>query len=94
MIVSERLPQGYWWWTWKITNRTLNACVGSAIEFTGVHHVGFLCENVEKSLDFYCGLLGTLLSYLYITVYFVFLSPSRVLSKFTRVSPDFLNLIF
>ncbi|XP_024372715.1 glyoxylase I 4 [Physcomitrium patens] len=29
-----------------------------AIEFTGVHHVGMLCESLERSLDFYCGLLG------------------------------------
>ena len=42
--------------------QTLIICVVSAIEFTGVHHVGFLCESVERSLDFYCGLLGTFLS--------------------------------
>jgi len=29
-----------------------------AIEFTGVHHVGMLCEDLGRSLDFYCGLLG------------------------------------
>jgi glyoxylase I family protein len=31
---------------------------GTAVEFTGVHHVGLLCENTERSLEFYCGLLG------------------------------------
>ncbi|KAG0581539.1 hypothetical protein KC19_4G259600 [Ceratodon purpureus] len=36
---------------------TENSC-DKAIEFTGVHHVGFLCESVERSLKFYCGLLG------------------------------------
>ena len=62
------------------TNRTLNVCVASAIEFTGVHHVGFLCENVEKSLDFYCGLLGTFLScssYLWVSLCTCF-SPSTI----------------
>lgn len=29
-----------------------------AIEFAGVHHVGMLCESVERSLKFYCGVLG------------------------------------
>lgn len=29
-----------------------------SIDFTGVHHVGMLCDNVEKSLKFYCGVLG------------------------------------
>lgn len=33
-------------------------CHGAAVEFTGVHHVGLLCENTERSLEFYCGLLG------------------------------------
>eukprot|EP00245_Coleochaete_scutata_P001136 TRINITY_DN1137_c0_g1_i2.p1 TRINITY_DN1137_c0_g1~~TRINITY_DN1137_c0_g1_i2.p1 ORF type:complete len:149 (+),score=16.65 TRINITY_DN1137_c0_g1_i2:281-727(+) len=36
-----------------------NSTAGAAeIGFTGVHHVGLLCENLERSLDFYCGLLG------------------------------------
>jgi len=43
--------------TENTSDDSLEAAV-KAIEFTGVHHVGFLCENVEKSLDFYCGLLG------------------------------------
>eukprot|EP00249_Psilotum_nudum_P005886 c19303_g2_i1 orf=418-981(-) len=28
------------------------------IGFVGVHHVGFICENLERSLEFYCGVLG------------------------------------
>lgn len=28
------------------------------IQFTGVHHVAVICENLERSIDFYCGLLG------------------------------------
>jgi len=36
---------------------SLQAAV-KAIEFTGVHHVGMLCEDLQRSLDFYCGLLG------------------------------------
>eukprot|EP00250_Pteridium_aquilinum_P025166 c30256_g1_i1 orf=259-882(-) len=28
------------------------------IGFVGIHHVGVLCENLERSLEFYCGLLG------------------------------------
>ncbi|KAG0593370.1 hypothetical protein M758_1G317200 [Ceratodon purpureus] len=43
--------------TENASDDSLQAAV-KAIEFTGVHHVGFLCENVQKSLDFYCGLLG------------------------------------
>lgn len=57
-------------------DRTLNVCVASAIEFTGVHHVGFLCENVEKSLDFYCGLLGMFLSCLNLTLILGFRAPA------------------
>ncbi len=37
-------------------------CVHSAaagrILFHGVHHVALLCESLERSLDFYCGVLG------------------------------------
>ncbi|KAH7366108.1 hypothetical protein KP509_18G063700 [Ceratopteris richardii] len=29
-----------------------------SIGFIGIHHVGVLCENLERSLEFYCGLLG------------------------------------
>jgi hypothetical protein len=29
-----------------------------ALEFSGVHHVGVLCENLERSMEFYSGLLG------------------------------------
>ncbi|KAG6555897.1 hypothetical protein Mapa_002539 [Marchantia paleacea] len=29
-----------------------------SFQFTGLNHVAFCCENLEKSLDFYCGLLG------------------------------------
>lgn len=28
------------------------------ILFNGVHHVALLCKDLEKSLDFYCGVLG------------------------------------
>lgn len=28
------------------------------ILFHGVHHVALLCESLERSLDFYCGVLG------------------------------------
>lgn len=28
-----------------------------------VHHVGVLCENLERSLNFYQNILGTLFSY-------------------------------
>lgn len=30
----------------------------AGIGFVGIHHVGVLCENLERSLEFYCGLLG------------------------------------
>ena len=29
-----------------------------AIPFRGVHHVGLLVEDLNRSLDFYCGTLG------------------------------------
>lgn len=29
-----------------------------SIGFVGIHHVGVLCQNLERSLEFYCGLLG------------------------------------
>lgn len=29
-----------------------------AAGFTGLHHVGLLCQDMQRSLDFYCGLLG------------------------------------
>ncbi|CAM6112903.1 unnamed protein product [Calypogeia fissa] len=29
-----------------------------SLDFTGVHHVGVICENLERSLEFYNGLLG------------------------------------
>eukprot|EP00249_Psilotum_nudum_P016863 c26027_g1_i1 orf=1-489(-) len=28
------------------------------IGFVGIHHVGLICQNLEQSLQFYCGLLG------------------------------------
>lgn len=28
------------------------------IGFVGIHHVGVICKNLERSLEFYCGLLG------------------------------------
>ncbi|MCO5586630.1 hypothetical protein L7F22_040571 [Adiantum nelumboides] len=28
------------------------------IGFVGVHHVGILCKDLDKSLEFYCGVLG------------------------------------
>lgn len=31
---------------------------GDAIGYHGVHHVGLLCSNLERSLEFYQGLLG------------------------------------
>ncbi|CAK9860306.1 unnamed protein product [Sphagnum jensenii] len=39
------------------TDEDIAATVNS-LEFSGVHHVGVLCENLERSLEFYCGLLG------------------------------------
>lgn len=30
----------------------------TTLDFTGVHHVGVICENLERSLDFYHGVLG------------------------------------
>lgn len=34
------------------------APTSTTIEFAGVHHVGVLCENLERSLEFYQGVLG------------------------------------
>lgn len=28
------------------------------IKFTGIHHVAIICADLERSLEFYCGLLG------------------------------------
>eukprot|EP00250_Pteridium_aquilinum_P001273 c11483_g1_i2 orf=413-868(-) len=28
------------------------------IGFVGIHHVGILCKDLDKSLNFYCGVLG------------------------------------
>jgi hypothetical protein len=39
------------------TDEDIAATVNS-LEFSGVHHVGVLCENLEQSMEFYCGLLG------------------------------------
>lgn len=33
---------------------------GDAIGYHGVHHLGLLCSNLEKSMEFYQGLLGEL----------------------------------
>lgn len=30
----------------------------SSIKFGGIHHVAIICANFERSLEFYCGLLG------------------------------------
>ncbi|KAK9816659.1 hypothetical protein WJX72_003370 [[Myrmecia] bisecta] len=35
---------------------------GGRLTFQGVHHVGLLCESLEKSLEFYCGVLGLTLN--------------------------------
>eukprot|EP01024_Parvocaulis_polyphysoides_P016017 TRINITY_DN17097_c0_g1_i1.p2 TRINITY_DN17097_c0_g1~~TRINITY_DN17097_c0_g1_i1.p2 ORF type:complete len:253 (-),score=22.35 TRINITY_DN17097_c0_g1_i1:290-970(-) len=40
-----------------ISNPTPNP-VKESISFVGVHHVGLLCENTEKSLKFYQDILG------------------------------------
>lgn len=32
--------------------------IGEMLNFHGLHHVGLLCENLEISLKFYCGILG------------------------------------
>ena len=31
------------------------------VEFKGVHHVALICSNLEKSLEFYQGVLGMLI---------------------------------
>eukprot|EP00240_Pyramimonas_obovata_P014312 CAMPEP_0118957466 /NCGR_PEP_ID=MMETSP1169-20130426/62120_1 /TAXON_ID=36882 /ORGANISM="Pyramimonas obovata, Strain CCMP722" /LENGTH=206 /DNA_ID=CAMNT_0006905549 /DNA_START=589 /DNA_END=1209 /DNA_ORIENTATION=+ len=31
---------------------------GSPFSWQGLHHCGFICENLERSLEFYCGKLG------------------------------------
>ncbi|GHP05584.1 hypothetical protein PPROV_000433400 [Pycnococcus provasolii] len=31
---------------------------GGAVKFTGVHHVAIIVSNLERALDFYCGILG------------------------------------
>jgi glyoxylase I family protein len=41
-----------------VTPQTKVPTDSPAMEFTGVHHVGVLCENLERSLDFYQGVLG------------------------------------
>eukprot|EP00976_Prorocentrum_cordatum_P098770 1191555-Prorocentrum_minimum.AAC.3 len=33
-------------------------CAGSPFSWQGLHHCGFICENLERSLEFYCGKLG------------------------------------
>lgn len=32
--------------------------VESSIKFSGIHHVAVICASLERSLEFYCGLLG------------------------------------
>eukprot|EP00898_Chlorokybus_atmophyticus_P008550 jgi/Chlat1/8697/Chrsp88S00668 len=36
----------------------VNDEVAGAIGYDGLHHTGIICENLEKSLEFYCGVLG------------------------------------
>ncbi|KAJ7258118.1 hypothetical protein O6H91_12G040400 [Diphasiastrum complanatum] len=31
---------------------------GLAAEYVNLHHAGLLCQNLERSIDFYCGVLG------------------------------------
>ena len=52
---------------------TLVVCAGSMaahapIPFRGVHHVGLLVEDLNRSLDFYCGTLGAIRWYACLTV--------------------------
>ncbi|KAL2629552.1 hypothetical protein R1flu_014238 [Riccia fluitans] len=40
-------------------NETVTATIhGEKLDFTGMHHVGVLCENLERSMEFYQGILG------------------------------------
>jgi glyoxylase I family protein len=42
---------------YSLKRQTQNATKGRIL-FHGVHHIALLCESLERSLDFYCGVLG------------------------------------
>ncbi|BFI42869.1 glyoxylase I family protein [Marchantia polymorpha subsp. ruderalis] len=42
----------------KPTQSVANLAKSHPFEFTGLNHVALCCESLERSLEFYCGLLG------------------------------------
>ncbi|KAG6544673.1 hypothetical protein Mapa_013863 [Marchantia paleacea] len=42
----------------KLTQSVANLPKSHPFEFTGLNHVAICCESLERSLEFYCGLLG------------------------------------